>query len=204
MNENTVPEGLKGIAEPLFGMPNDDGAVVIGLLPNIGDTGNALLDPKAEVINGKDSGVAEVREVELEAAVEETTELKLKGPGLRGAEPNGKRPMFDSSRDIKSDLLAELCVHNELLFPDWVNWFPDNNVDSGEVTLDLSREATKLALPNCGEKLNGALLLPALDLSWAANKFAPPNFGEKLESALELPDVGAPADWEVNEVWRPG
>lgn len=44
VNENTALEGLKGIAEPLFGMPNDDGAVVIGLLLNIGDTENALLD----------------------------------------------------------------------------------------------------------------------------------------------------------------
>lgn len=197
VNENTALEGLMDIAEPLFGMPNDDGAVVIGLLPNIGETENALLDPKAEeAIDGRGSGVVVITEVVPEAAVEETTELKLKGLGLRGAEPNGKLPMFDSSGDIISDLLAELCVHNELLFPGWANWFPDNNVDSGEVTLDLSRDATKFTLPNCGEKLNGALLLPALDLFWAANKLAPPNFGEKLKGALALPDVGALADWE--------
>lgn len=181
VNENTVLEGLKGIAEPLFSMPNDDGAVVIGLLPNIGDTENALLDPKAEeAINGTGGGVVVVTEAEPEAAVEETTELELKVLGLRGAEPNGKLPMFDLSGDIKSDLVAELCVHNELLFPGRANWFPANNIDSGDVTLDLSREATKFTLPKCGEKLSAAVLLPTLDLSWAANKLAPPKFGEKL------------------------
>lgn len=105
--------------------------------------------------------------------------------------------MFDFSGDIKFHLLTELCVDSELLFPDWAHWFRGNIVDSDDVTLGLSREATELTLPNCGEKFNGVLLLPVLDLSWAATKLAPPNFGEKLKGALLLPDGGAPADWEV-------
>lgn len=105
--------------------------------------------------------------------------------------------MFDFSRDIKFDLFTELCVDCKLLFPDWAHWFPDSIVDSADVTLDLSREATELTLPYCGEKFNGVLLLPALYLSWAAKKLAPPNFGKKLKGVLLLPDGGAPADWEV-------
>lgn len=91
--------------------------------------------------------------------------------------------MFELSGDIKFDLLAELCVNSELLFPDWASWFPDNIADPDDVTF--------------GEKFNGVLLLPVLDLSWAAKKLAPPNFGEKLKGALLLPDGGAPVDWEV-------
>jgi hypothetical protein len=89
--------------------------------------------------------------------------------------------VFDFSGDIKFDLLTELFVDS----------------DSDDVTLDLSRDATELTLPNCGEKFNGVLLPPALDLSWAANELAPPNFGEKLKVILLLPDCSAPADSEV-------
>ena len=202
MNENRALEvELKGeIAEPAFGMPNGDGAVVIKLLPNTGDAENALLDPKAELVAGEERG-AVFTEVEPEAAVKETIELK--GLELEGAEPIsefaklGKLPMFDFSGGIKFDLLAELCVGSDLLFPDWAHWFPDNVADSDDVTLDLSKEATELTPPNCGEKVNGVLLLPVLDLSCAAKKLAPPNFGEKLKGALLLPDGGAPADWEA-------
>jgi len=87
VNENTVLEvELKGeIAEPAFGVPNGDGAVVIKLLPKLGDAENALLDPKAELVAGEDRGVV-FTEVEPEAAVKETIELK--GLELEGAEPN--------------------------------------------------------------------------------------------------------------------
>ena len=87
MNENTALEvELKGkTAEPAFRMPNGDGAIVIKLLPNIGDAENALLDSRAELVAGKDRGVV-FTEVEPEAAVKETTELK--GLELEGAEPN--------------------------------------------------------------------------------------------------------------------
>lgn len=205
MNENTALEvELEGEkAEPVFCMPNKDGAVVAKLLPNIGDTENALLAPKVELLAGKGSGAVVGREVEPEAAVKGNMELELEGLELKGAEQNGelakfgKFPMFDFSGGTKLNLLAELCVDNKLLFPDWAHLFPENNADSGEVTLDLPREATETTLPNCGEKLNGVLLLPSLDLSCAANKLAPLNFGEKLEGALPLPDGGASTDWEV-------
>lgn len=86
MNENTALEvELKGeIPEPVFRMPNSDGAVVTELLPNIGDADNALVDPKV-VVAGKDRGIL-FTEVKPEAAVKETTELK--GLELEGAEPN--------------------------------------------------------------------------------------------------------------------
>jgi hypothetical protein len=87
VNENTVHGvELKGeIPEPVFRMPNGDGAVVIKLLPNIGDAKNVVEDPKAEVVAGKDRGVVFTK-VEPEAAVKETTELK--GLELEGAELN--------------------------------------------------------------------------------------------------------------------
>lgn len=86
VNENTALKvELKGkMSEPLFGMPNCDGAVVIELLPNIGDAENALVDLKA-VVAGKDRGIV-FTEVEPEAALKETRELK--GLELAGAEPN--------------------------------------------------------------------------------------------------------------------
>lgn len=88
VNENIELEvELKGeIAEPAFGMPNGDGAVVIKLLPKLGDAENALLDPKAELVAGKDRGGVVFTEVESEAAVKVTIELK--GLELEGAEPN--------------------------------------------------------------------------------------------------------------------
>lgn len=169
VNENTGLEvELKG---EVAGEPKGGAFVLVKLLQKIGEDAEA--------------GVAEVVP---EPTANENTGLE---PGAD--EPNaklGELPGFTFSEDNRFELLVEVCADSELL-----NWLPDSKVDWEETALDLPWPANGLVLPNCGEKLKGALLLAALDLSWPANELSLLDWEENWKGTLPL--VVMELDWEV-------